>query len=896
MTVRHLDRLFAPRSIAIVSAAGMGSGAAARIRLRLSAAAFHGPVRDIAIASGDLAAITPAEPSDLAIVCAQPAAVPGIIDALARAGTRAAIVIGGGFDADARRAMLEAARPHLLRIVGPGSQGVLVPAIGMAAADTHVAAAPGELAFVSQSNALTAAVLDWAAAHRIGFSHVATLGESADVDVADLLDYLASDPAARAILLYVESIAAARKFMSAARAAARNKPVIVVKAGRSAPGMAAAASHTGALITEDIVVDAAIRRAGMLRVDTLQQLFVAAQTLTRFRGNVDEELVVMANGGGPGVLAADAAARLDVPLHRLDDATRSRLDAPLPANPIALAGDAPPERHAEVLRLLLAQRDNGALLFLHAPHAGVDSAAVASACAPIVRTTRSRVLACWLGDASADAARRMFDEAGAADYATPEAAVEAYAMLRSYRRNQALLTEAPAAGDHATPDLALARTTIAAALAAGRAWLDEAEAKAVLRACGIPAVATVAVPPDPQAAAAAARRCGFPVALKIRSPDVAHKSEVGGVRLGLADAAAVRRAAEEMRLHIASCGPEVRIDGYTVQPMVQRRHARELIVGAAVDPVFGPVVVFGHGGTAVEAYADRAVALPPLNRTLAREVVSRTHVQRLLAAFGEQPAAQLEAIHDVLVAVSQMLADLPEMVELDINPLWADERGVIALDARIRIAPATCAGTDRFAIRPYPAALAQRLDWRGSVIEIRPIRPEDQAQHAAFIRRISAEDMRTRFFFGGRRELPPAEMARLVQIDYAREMAFIATRTDADGACETLGAARAISDPDNVEAEFALLVRSDLKRLGLGRLLLGRIIDYLRSQGTRRVCGDVLLENLAMRALVEALGFSIHRHPDDPGLVRCELDLTPTASRVAGGDQPRAASMDEGGA
>jgi acetyltransferase len=818
------------------------------------------------------------EAPDLAVICTPPATVPGLVAELGRLGTRAAIVMTAGLGADQKQAVLDAARPHLLRVLGPNCLGLLTPHLGLNASFAHTDALAGDIAFVSQSGALVTAVLDWSKSRRIGFSHMVSLGERSDVDFGDLLDHLASEPRTRSILLYIESIEAPRKFMSAARAAARNKPVIVVKAGRAGRGVQAAASHTGALAGSDVVFDAAIRRAGMLRVDTLQELFTAAATLARFGANRDEALTVMTNGGGAGVMAADAAARAGITLAELSEAARARLDAALPrtwsrANPIDLIGDAPVQRYTETLQALLAERDSGAVLFLHAPTAIVRSDDIARACAPIVRQAAGRVMACWLGDSAVADARRIFQEAGVADYATPEEAVQAFGMLTTYRRNQALLTEAPTASENGPPDLDAARAIVAGALAEGREWLDEVESKRLLEAYGTPTVATVAVGASPAAAVAAAQRCGYPVALKILSPDITHKSDVGGVALDLGDDAAVQEAAERMLARVRESRPQARIAGFTVQAMVRRPLAQELIVGAHVDRVFGPVVLFGQGGTAVEVLADRAVALPPLNRALARELVSRTRVARLLAGYRDHPPARVDAVCDALIAVSQMLADLPQLAELDINPLWADARGVTALDARVRLSREAGAGAERFSILPYPAELIETVTWRDRQLVLRPIRPEDEAQHLEFTQRLAPEDVRLRFF-SSRRELPRSELARLVQIDYAREMAFVALLSDDDhGDSDTVGVVRAVADPDNVEAEFAIIVRSDLKGQGLGHLLLRKMIAYLKAHGTQRMVGEVLRENHAMRELAEAHGMQVDPAEPDGDAVRYVLQL-----------------------
>ena len=888
MSIRHLAWLLEPKSIAVFGASSRPGSVGSTVWRNVRAGTFAGPVYGVNPRHADIdgvplyrrAADLP-RPPDLAVLCTPAATVPGLIDELGKLGTRAAIVMTAGMDGAQKQAMLDAARPHLLRVLGPNCIGLLSPHLGLNASFAHTDALPGEIAFVSQSGALVTAVLDRARSQGIGFSHMVSLGERADVDFGDLLDYLASDVRTRSILLYIESIEAPRKFMSAARAAARNKPVIVVKAGRAGKGLQAAASHTGALAGSDLVVDAAIRRAGMLRVDTLQDLFMAAETLARFRGSRDSGLTVMTNGGGAGVMAADAAALAGVQLLDLDPKVASALDAVLPpswshANPIDIIGDAPVERYTQTLQILLDGPSSGTVLFLHAPTAIVSSADIARACTPLARQAAGHMMASWLGDAAVAEARGIFAEAGVAEYATPEEAVRAWSMLATYRANQALLTEAPAAAENAPPDSATARAVIAAALAAGREMLDEAEAKTVLKAYGIPVVPTRVVGPSAAEAVAAARECGFPVALKILSPDISHKSDVGGVRLSLSGEADLREAVERMLAQVREQRPQARIAGFTVQPMVQRPHAQELIVGASVDATFGPVILFGQGGTAVEVLADRAIALPPLNRVLARELVARTRVSRLLAGYRDHPPADPDAIGDALIAVSQMLADLPELIELDINPLLADADGVIALDARVRVCAATGSGTERFAIQPYPAQLVECVAWQGRDLLVRPIRPEDEAQHRAFAEGLEPEDLRLRFF-SVRRELPRSELARLVQIDYEREMAFVALAKNADGTTDTMGVVRAVADPDNIEAEFAIILRSDLKGRGLGHLLLGKMIRYLEGRGTQRLVCDVLRENRPMRELARSFGFQVVAAADESS-IHYVLELgTPSA-------------------
>lgn len=892
MSIRHLDCLLSPASVAVFGASDRPGSVGATVWRNLLAGGFKGPIHGVnpkhraldGISIHPDAAHLPAAP-DLALICTPPASVAGLVAELGALGTRAVVILTAGLSPDQKKAALDAARPFTLRLLGPNCLGLLSPHIGLNASFAHTGALAGDMAFVSQSGALVTAMLDWTRSRGLGLSHLVSLGEHCDVDFGDLLDHLASDARTRSILLYVESIESPRKFMSAARAAARNKPVIVVKAGRTGHGVKAAASHTGALAGSDAVYDAAIRRAGMLRVDTLQDLFIAAQTLSRFRGNRHTALTVMTNGGGAGVLAADAADREGVTLAEPGAQLLARLDGVLPAtwshaNPVDIIGDAPAGRYAEALAALLADASAGAVLFMHAPTAIVRGEDIARACLPLVHSHTDRVMSAWLGGESVTQARKLFEDANVADYATPEEAVHAFAMLQTYRRNQDTLMETPSASRNALPDEAHAHAPLAAALAEGREWLGEHEAKALLQAYGIEVVPAQATAPTAEAAVEAARGMPYPVALKILSRDITHKSDVGGVRLGLGDEAALGAAAREMLDTVRAAAPLARIDGFTVQPTVRRPHAQELIVGASIDSVFGPVILFGQGGTAVEVTGDTAVALPPLNRALARELVSRTRVAHLLEGFRDHPPARLDALYDVLVAVSQMLADLPQLAELDINPLWVDEDGAIALDARVRLSRTPEAGAERFAILPYPAQWERAAVWNGRSISVRPIRPEDEPQHRRFIESLEAEDLRLRFF-SVRKELPRSELARLTQIDYDREMAFIADAAgcpETGGRAETLGVARTVSDPDNVEAEFAIIVRSDLKGGGLGRLLFEQLIDHARHRGIERLVGYVLRENGRMLKLCASMGFKADpAEPPASGLRRMVLELKVSA-------------------
>ncbi len=770
---------------------------------------------------------------------------------------------------------------------------------------------------MSQSGALVTAMLDWAASRGIGFSHFVSLGEHADVDFGDMLDFLGSDPRTRAILLYIESVdqdsphapplrgslppggaqpalgrlggQLVRKFMSAARAAARNKPVIVVKAGRSSAGQAAAASHTGALAGSDAVFDAAIARSGMLRVLTLPDLFLAAETLARFRDGPSDALTVLTNGGGAGVMAADEASALGVPLTVLDTAMLERLDAVLPANwshanPVDIIGDAPAARYVAALEAL-AHDTRSAVLFIHAPTAIVPSAEIAQALLPQVTAQPRRVLGCWLGDGAVAQARQTFRDAGVPDFNTSEEAVRAFSFLRSYRQHQVELLQTPPQRSAArAPDLPAIRAIVQAVLADGRELLTEPEAKALLGAAGLPVVPTRVVGPSADEAQAAADALGYPVVVKILSHAISHKSDVGGVRLNIGSARELREVCTAMLARVRELRPDADVQGFTVQPMVRLKHAHELIVGASVDRVFGPVILFGAGGTAVEVLADRALSLPPLNTPLALAQIGRTRIAQLLRGYRDEPAADIDAVAQVLVSVSQLLAEVPEIAELDINPLLANHEAVVALDARVRVSASQPAGAANFAIQPYPAELVETWDWqhRGvrQPLTLRPIRPEDEPQHRVFLEKLAPEDIRLRVFYS-RRSIEHTELARLTQIDYAREMAFIATRQVEGGGEETLGTVRATVDPDNHTAEFGVIVRSDLKGSGLGQRLMDKMIGHLRQRGTQRLVGQVLHENAAMLELARALGFQegpVPNEPDEHHLRFVSLSLQTTGA------------------
>jgi acetyltransferase len=887
MSIRNLDHLFRPASIALIGASKRSSSVGAVLARNLFSAGFDGPVMPVnpkhdavegVLAYRDVASL-PVTP-DLAVISTPPDSVPGIVADLAARGTRAAVVITAGFgesrDAHGRelqQALLDAARPHLLRVVGPNCVGIMVPGRKINATFSHIAADPGPLAFVTQSGAIVTSVLDFAQSRGVGFSHIVSLGDMADVDFGDMLDYLANDAETRAILLYVEAVTHARKFMSAARAAARTKPVIVVKAGRHAEGARAAASHTGSLAGSDAVYDAAFRRAGMLRVMSLEELFDAVAILGTTRHPRGDRIAILTNGGGIGVLATDAAIDEGARLAELSSATVSGLDRVLPptwsrGNPVDIIGDAPASRYRAALEILLDDPDLDGALVLNCPTALVSSTDAARA---VIETSLAKngppVLTSWIGDRAAAEPRRMFAAHGIPTYETPEQAVRAFMYMVNYRRSQAELMETPPSiPAEFTPEPERVRAVVQRALEEQRSWLSEPEAKEVLAAYDVP-VAPTKIARDPGQVAELAAEFGGPVALKILSPDITHKTDVGGVALDLAGPTAARSAAEAMSRRVAEALPGARLAGFSVSPMVRRPGAFELIVGATLDAQFGPVILFGQGGTGVEVIGDRALALPPLNMRLARELIARTRIHGLLRGFRGGRAVNLDALALTLIRVAQLVVDFPQIVELDVNPLLSDEYGVVALDARIRVQPAAGPATERLAIRPYPKELERAVVLGDSrELLLRPIVPEDEPSLQRHFASLSPEEVRLRFL-APVKTLSHMMAARFTQLDYDREMAFILTERGIPGKTEIYGVVRIFADPDNERAEYAIVIRGDMTGLGLGVYMMRQIIEYARGRGIGEIYGDVLRDNHTMLKLCRALGFeTLETAADDPAV------------------------------
>jgi acetyltransferase len=900
MTIRNLDQLLAPGSVALIGASDHAGSVGftmvsnmlgGRYRGRVMLVNPHHELVQGEICYPDVASL-PEVPA-LAVIATPAPTVPGLVAELGMRGCKAAAVISAGFDPGLRQALREAARPYLLRLLGPNCVGLLVPGIGLNAGFAHLTPAAGRIAFLAQSGAIVTTVIDWAAARGIGFSHLLSMGEMADVDFADVLDYLAGDPETAAVLLYVETIGNARKFISAARLAARGKPIIAIKAGRHAEGAKAVASHTGALAGADAVYDAAFRRAGVLRVYDLAELFAATETLASAEPLAGDRLAILTNGGGIGILATDALIDQGGRLAEIGPETMRRLDAALPpiwshGNPVDIIGDADAARYEAAIEPLLADPEIDAVLALNCPTAVADGMATAQAVLGAHGRVRRCLLTSWVGEATASRARNLIASCGVPTYETPEDAVRGFMHLVRWHKSRAQLMQTPPSiPDSFRPDRAAAQAVIESVRAAGRRLLTGPEARAVFAAYDMPLPA-LRVAHDPAEAAKAAAELGRAVALKILSPDISHKSDVGGVALGLESAAEVEAAARRMLARVAEARPGARIEGFTVEAMIQSTGGIELILGMSEDSQFGPVMLFGQGGVAVEQIADRTLALPPLNMALAREMIEQTRIFRLLRGYRDRPSVDLDAVALTLVKLSQLTTDLDEVAEVDINPLLASPAGVVALDARIALGDRPRTGA-RLAIRPYPAELARDVRLAdGTIFHLRPIRPEDEAALRRAFDRLSPATIRLRFFLP-MKHLSHQMAAQLTQIDYDREMAFVLTDPGPAQAAEIHGVVRLSADPDGERAEFAVVVEDSMTARGIGRMLMRQIIDYAAGRGIRELFGDVLADNAPMLDLCRHLGFR-PLGPAREGVLRVSIDLSDGRGRsLAGGDAGRRA-------
>ncbi len=893
MTIRNLDLLFKPSSVVLVGASERPGSIGLHVAENLLRGGFAGEIAFVnpghsAILGRpcyhDVASL-PFVPG-LAVVATPPHTIPGIIGELGRKGCRAAVVITAGVNGDLAKAMLAAAKPYLLRIIGPNCLGIQVPSLKLDASFAHTLAKPGDIALVSQSGAIALAMLDWAVVEGVGFSQVVSIGDADDVDLGDMLDYLAGDITSRAVFLYIESVTRASKFMSAARRCSRSKPVIAIKAGRHPEGAMAAASHTGALAGSDSVYGAALRRAGVLRVLDLDQMFDAAEVLARVKSIPGNRIAIVTNGGGAGVLAADTLVDRRGALATLEPSTLEALNKLLPptwshANPVDIIGDAGPDRYRVAMEAVLQDKNTDAVLVMNCPTALASSMDAARATVEAVENGRrlghvKPVVATWLAQSEKDKLRPLFSAAKIPDFETPTAAIEGMVQLARYGRAQAeLMQTPPALPSDLRFDAEAVDASIARALAQGRSLMTEPEAKSVLGAYGIPTVPTRVAPTPEEAAREASEllRVYSSVVVKILSPNLTHKSDIGGVRLDLTSAEEVEKVTRQMLRDIKAAAPDAILEGVTVQPMIRRPRAYELILGISTDRTFGPVIMFGAGGTGVEAIGDTAMSLTPLDLKLASDLIESTRIYKLLKGYRDRPPVDLNGLALCLIKLSSLAVQHRAIRELDINPLLIDEKGMIALDARIKVEDPAIHPPVPCAIRPYPTQWEQkRALMDGSEVLVRPIRPDDERFYQRFMEKMTPDDVRLRLF-APVREFSHSFLARMTQIDYGREMAFIALRTASDGSQEMLGVARFFADPDYEKGEYAVMVRSDLKGHGVGWVLMHHLIRYARSEGLKALWGSVLTENANMLRMCRDLGFHVERDPDDASAFAVRLDL-----------------------
>ena len=891
----YLTALFEPKSVAVIGASDRENSVGNIIFKNILSSGYKGRLYAINPKHETIQG-QPAYKSieeigarvEMAVIATRPQTVPQIIEQCGRSGVKNVIIIAAGFSesghvgAALERKVMEIARSYSVRVLGPNCLGIIRPELGLNATFTKITADPGNLALVSQSGAMCSAVLDWAKANQVGFSSVISLGMTADVDFGEILDYLIYDSRTHYILMYVEGIRNARRFMSALRSAARIKPIILLKAGRHEAGSQAATAHSGMAAISDTVFDAAVRRAGVVRVKNVGQLFYAAKALaSKFRPQGDR-LAIITNGGGPGAMAADRAGDLSIPLAELSPETMGNLNKVLPpnwshSNPIDIAGDATAERYRETILAVAADPNVDSTLVMLSPQAMTDPMGVAKAIIEIADKLNRSLICCWMGEEQVAASRRLLEDSGIPAFRMPETAIELFHHISKYYRNQKLLLQTPEpTRQHGRPEAEGAKMLIEALLAERRKVLSEMESKAILRAFRVP-VAQTMVARTATEALLLAEQIGFPIAMKVDSPDLPHKTDAGGVRLNIKNAPAVRNAYHDIIETVQKRHPEAKINGVSIEPFLSRPNGRELMIGVFRDPIFGPVITFGAGGSDVDIFSDRSVALPPLNRYLAKDLIDSTRASKILDQFRNMPPVDREALKEVLLCISEMVCELPWIIEVDLNPLIVDENGAIAADARIVIDHTSNASGDRYAhmaIYPYPVHLIQ--EWQmndGKVVTIRPIRPEDADLEQEFVKNMSDESRYYRFM-DTLRELTQTMLVRFTQIDYDREMALVAVLPQEDGKDMQIGVARYVGNPDGESVEFALAVGDDWQKCGVGRKLMTALIECARMKGYRAVVGDVLSTNSKMFRLMTSLGFTIHPHPDDTAVKRVVKPLT----------------------
>lgn len=888
MRTHFLDHFFKPQAIAVIGASPKEHTIGFTLVDNLKKDGFQGHIYPInpkyeeimgLKAYPSLTAVQ--APTDLAIIAVPIKGVPEVIKECGQAKVPGAIIISaGGKEVGPEGKEIEAqikgeAERGGVRYLGPNCMGILCPPNGLNASFAALSAAPGSLALLSQSGAICSAILDLAAVEKIGFSHFVSIGSMADIDFADMIDYLGNDEKAKSIIIYMENMTRHRKFMSAARSVSRVKPIIVVKSGRSQTAAKAAASHTGAMAGQDDTYNAAFRRAGIIRVDTISQLFGCAEALGKMQRPAGGELAIITNAGGPGVMAVDAFSKWNVEPVVLSDATLQRLNEFLPpiwshGNPIDLLGDAQPERYVKAIKVCLEAPEIRGLVVILTPQAMTDPSGVARALAAEITSRHKPVIGVWVGGQKVAEGISILNEGGIPTFSTPEEAVDTFMQMYSYSRNLELLQETPPRLPYDIKvNTRQAKTFIDECFKRGTKVLTEIESKAILTAYGIPVNLTV-VASSAEAAGKAAKTIGFPVVLKVHSPDISHKSDVNGVRANIQTEAEVMAVFEEIADTVRAKKPEAKLFGVTVQAQVQKPDL-ELILGSKRDPDFGPIILFGLGGVLTEAFRDTSVDLPPLNLLLARRVMERTMVYKLLRGFRNIPPANLGRIEETLVRLSQLVTDFPEIVELDINPLLIADGQPVAVDARIVIEPSSVPAPRHLIISPYPNQFES--DWilkDGTPILLRPMRPEDEPLVVDFFELCSDQTLYFRYF-RLIKKWSHNMLIRFTQNDYDREIGLMAIGQP-PGPEVMMGVGRLVTIPEEDTAEFAVIVADPWQGLGLGQKLIERVIDIAREMGVKHLWGDVLAENQPMLELVKKLGFTCQKDVTD-GTRRVEMEL-----------------------
>jgi acetyltransferase len=888
MDKNPLDAFFKPEAVAVVGASTHEGHVGQILVNNLQEGGFTGQIYPINPKAPEVLGLQAypsltavGAPVDLAVICIPIQGVPEVIRECGAVGTKAAIIISaGGKEAGEEglaidKAIHEEAKKAGVRYFGPNCMGLLCPGSQLNASFAAFSAKPGSIAFISQSGALGSAILGWATQNNIGFSHFISVGTMADLDFADLLDYLGGEAGAKSILIYMEGMTSPRRFMSAARAVSRIKPIIISKSGRSEAGARAAASHTGAMAGQDEVYNAAFRRAGIIRVNTVRQLFDCAEALGKAQRPVGGNLGIITNAGGPGVMAIDALGSWGAEPATLGAENLSQLNEILPrfwshGNPVDILGDATHERYLAAVQICLAAPELSGLVVILTHQAMTDPTMVAEVLVPEIKKHAKPVLAVWMGGEDVAAGVRILNDGGVPVYETPEQAIDTFMAMFSYTRNLELLQETPAALPHELEvNHQQAQTYIQECLKRQSHVLSEIEAKAILAAYGIPVTPTISASSAP-AAVQAANHLKYPVVMKILSPQISHKTEVGGVRVNLKSEEEVRAAFEEITTAARSRAPEAQILGVTMQPLVKDINF-ELILGAKKDPQFGPVVLFGLGGIYAEVLKDAAIALPPLNLMLAGRMMQRTRVYQLLKGYRNLPPADLDKLAEVLMRLAQLVTEFSEIVELDINPLFISGGLPLAGDARMVVEDSPVPAPRHLILAPYPNQFVS--DWMledGTPVKIRPMKPEDEPLVADFLTACSDETIYFRYFRRIKKWTHDM-LIRFTQNDYDRELGLMAVGAP-PGPEVMMGVSRLVTTPDRQEAEFALIVADAWHGKGLGHKLMARAIEVAREMGVKRLVGDVLSGNHPMLALMSKMGFV--QHKDEGGeTVRVEMDL-----------------------